>query len=79
MSIYKTVLEFSDGRTLEDLWPEKTDALSYIENAPAYDGCTRAELWEWYPEGVTFKPHKCIRMFKFMRFYECIRVRITRK
>ena len=69
MSIYKTILEFSDGRTLEDFWPEKTDALSYIENAPAYDGCIRAELWEWHPEGVTFKPYKCIYEYAMDKNY----------
>jgi len=69
MNIYKTILEFSDGRPIEDLWPDKEDALSYIENAPAFDGCTRAELWEWHPEGVTFKPHKCIYEYAIDKNY----------
>ncbi len=69
MSIYKTILEFSDGHTLEDLWPEKEDATAYIINAPHFKGCTRAELWEWRPEGVTFMPHICIYEYAIDKNY----------
>ena len=48
MSIYKGIIEFTDGRKFEDIWVNKEDAMSYYENV-SKDNCVRAELFEMQP------------------------------
>lgn len=60
MNIYKSIMEFTDGRTITDLWSDKEGAVCYIENSPNFEGIVRSELFEYVSDGLMYKPENCL-------------------
>lgn len=50
MTFYKGHIEFSDGRSFDDYYVNKDDALSQYESAPHFTNCIRAEVFEYKPD-----------------------------
>lgn len=55
MAFYRGHIEFSDGRSFDDFWIHRDDALDYYEDSPYYANCIRAELFECKPDADNVK------------------------
>ena len=62
MTFYRGYMEFSDGRTYDDLWVNEDDAMNYYESAPYFEGCIRAELFEMRPDesNLMYERGRCL-------------------
>lgn len=43
--IYRSFIEFTDGRTHDDIWKDEESMMVYVERAPYFDKIKRAEAY----------------------------------
>ena len=43
--IYRSHIEFTDGRTFDDIWKDEESMMGYMERVPYFDKVKRAEAY----------------------------------